>query len=545
MAWQSKDSLLVFAARHGATSQSATARAPFPKTVHAERHVALRCLPDDGRPRDPARVPHSSSWCGRLVVVPCSVLPLAGVGRGRRRGRVRVAAAAGSDAVVHAGAAEAASRRSALQAAGGCAIAATSIGPPAQAKQPQAAADKPRTNEIVDTVDGIRWKRLGGGSLVVSEIGLGTQRWVSADFNAPDEAACHALMDRAILGSGVNLIDTAEQYPIPSDDTHPEGLCEEVIGRWAAKEAGRRRKIVIATKITGGFNVTRDNIGIDCETSLQRLGTDYIDLYQLHWPARYSPQANWGQSLEYKYEAEDLPYLQGASFEEICLAMDKLLRDGKIRSWGLCNDNAFGLTACCEVAKRLRVPGPICAQGDYSLLDRKSEENGLFEASSPINENTGFLAYNALAGGMLTGKYLEVPAAGDIRDRARAAQQARSPRGRHDDADWGPTLYRYRSGPAKAATRAYADLARRQGMSLTEFSLRWCCARRGCTSVLLGTANQRQLEEDLSYFRKGPLPQNVRWEVDRIHMRNRLPIFSSDDVGADWDGVGEIGEPIP
>ena len=160
------------------------------------------------------------------------------------------------------------------------------------------------TNEIVKTVDGIRHKRLGGGDIIVSEIGLGTQRWGGADFNSPDEALCHKLMDRAILNSGVNLIDTAEQYPIPSDRQRPEGDTERIIGTWLKKDAGRRQKVVISSKITGGRNINAKTIQADCEASLQRLGTDYLDVYLLHWPARYSPQSNWGQSLAYNPEIE-------------------------------------------------------------------------------------------------------------------------------------------------------------------------------------------------------------------------------------------------
>ena len=134
------------------------------------------------------------------------------------------------------------------------------------------------TNEIVSVVDGIRHKRLGGTDIIVSEMGLGTQRWGSTDFNAPDTAACHAYMDRAILGSGVNLIDTAEQYPIPSDTFRPEGATEEIIGAWLRKDASRRQKVVIASKITGADNINKRNIIADCEGSLRRLGTDYLDV---------------------------------------------------------------------------------------------------------------------------------------------------------------------------------------------------------------------------------------------------------------------------
>jgi diketogulonate reductase-like aldo/keto reductase len=148
------------------------------------------------------------------------------------------------------------------------------------------------TNEIVRTVNSMRQLRLGNSDIAVSELGLGTQRWCSEDFNAPNEELCHQFLDHAILENGVNLIDTAEQYPIPSSPARcPEGLVESVIGRWLEKGGRERReKVIIATKITGGRNVNKKNIVADCEGSLKRLKTDYIDVYLLHWPARYSPQ---------------------------------------------------------------------------------------------------------------------------------------------------------------------------------------------------------------------------------------------------------------
>eukprot|EP00545_Synedropsis_sp_CCMP1620_P002458 CAMPEP_0119028172 /NCGR_PEP_ID=MMETSP1176-20130426/38444_1 /TAXON_ID=265551 /ORGANISM="Synedropsis recta cf, Strain CCMP1620" /LENGTH=112 /DNA_ID=CAMNT_0006984253 /DNA_START=17 /DNA_END=352 /DNA_ORIENTATION=+ len=111
--------------------------------------------------------------------------------------------------------------------------------------------------------------------------------------------------------------------------------------------------------------------------------------------------------------------------------MEKLIEQGKIRGWGLCNDNAYGLTACTRTAKMLGTTPPCSMQGDFSLIDRKSEENGVAEAASPYNENVGFMSYNALAGGMLTGKYLDTPAAlDDFSNRDRAMESLRSPRGR-------------------------------------------------------------------------------------------------------------------
>jgi len=127
------------------------------------------------------------------------------------------------------------------------------------------------TNETVRIVDGMKHKRLGKGDIIVSELGLGTQRWGSADFNAPDETTCHEFLNYAVLERGVNLIDTAEQYPIPSDRARPEGRTEQIIGNWIAKDPSRRGKVVLATKITGGANVNRRNIVKDLEGSLLRM----------------------------------------------------------------------------------------------------------------------------------------------------------------------------------------------------------------------------------------------------------------------------------
>ncbi|KAL7490636.1 hypothetical protein ACHAWT_000196 [Skeletonema menzelii] len=411
------------------------------------------------------------------------------------------------------------------------------------------------TNEIIKKVNGMNQRRLGGSDIIVSELGLGTQRWVSSDFNAPNKDDIFKFMDYAILDNGVNLIDTAEQYPIPSDGKRAqEGDSELAIGDWmkarGLSKGESRKKVVIATKITGGRNVTPKNIKNDCAGSLKRLGVDYIDVYQLHWPARYSPQSNWGQSLAYNINADKNPYWRGlggpTSFEDLCLAMQELIDEGKIRGWGMCNDNAYGLTGCTRTAKALGVTPPCSLQGDYSLIDRKSEENGVAEAASPYNENVGFMSYNALAGGMLTGKYMNKPAALDNTDRAKIMEALENPRGRMDELGWSQTLYRYRTEAAQEAIVEYSKIAKDAGMSLTELSQRWTRQRSLITTTLVGHSNIDQLKESVNYFTKSqPLPDKVVWDIDRVHMKNRLPIFSSNRVGKDWYGEGEIGETIP
>ncbi len=412
-------------------------------------------------------------------------------------------------------------------------------------------ATKRDTNEVVSVKNGIRQLTLGGSGIIVSEVGLGTQRWVSDDANAPDEAEVFKMMDEAILNSGINLLDTAEQYPIPSSQSKPEGTVETTIGKWLRKGKGRREKVVIASKITGGRNVNKENIRNDCIGSLQRLGTDYLDMYLLHWPARYSPQANWGQSLEYNHAAEPY-YKNNADFTEIVAAMGQLVNEGLIRGYGFANDNCFGLSSAYYTAQALKVPPPIVMQNDYSLINRRIEENALSEAMSAANLNCGFLAYNVLAGGLLTGKYRGRPTTYDNPNFAASMLTRANPRGRHDDTSWGRTLYRYRSGPALQAVDSYAEIAAKNGMTLLELALLFGRGRRAVTSQLLGTSNIDQLKQNLQILRKpsvgtpdGSLPYEVQWQVDRVHMRNRNPIFASDRAGTDWYNEGEIGERIP
>ena len=280
-----------------------------------------------------------------------------------------------------------------------------------------------------------------------------------------------------------------------------------------------RDKVVISTKITGGRNITPRNIQKDCDGSLQRLQTDYIDLYLLHWPQRYSPQSNWGQSLKYNLANDSSPYWRRnggpTTFEELCSSMEDLIQKGKIRGWGLCNDNAYGLTGCTRTAKMLGTTPPCTMEGDFSILDRKSEENGVAEAASPYNENVGFMAYNSLAGGMLTGKYLDIPAALDDPNRDRAISNLQKPRGRMDTRGWGGTLYRYRTEAAQDAIKEYSKLAKANQMSLTELSLRWCRQRELITTTLVGHSNMNQLKESLDYFtKKDPLPEDLMWEIE-------------------------------
>ncbi|KAH8068845.1 oxidoreductase [Aureococcus anophagefferens] len=389
----------------------------------------------------------------------------------------------------------------------------------------------PATNEVVGTVNGIRRKRLGGSDIVVSEVGLGTQRWGGADFNSPDKELCHKLLDRGVLEGGINLIDTAEQYPIPSSRDKPEGATEEIIGSWLAGGKGRRDKVVLASKITGGRNANK-------RTPIRLRGS------------------NWGQSLEYDWDLGQRAVPSAASFREVVGAMGELMKAGKIRGYGACNDNSVGLMGMHAAARELGVPPPCAMENDYSLVNRRVEENGLSEASSPAICNAGFLAYNVLAGGMLTGKYglflgeKTDPPAVDDPDRERATRNNQKPRGRMDTRGWGNTLGRYRTTAARSAMKNYARLADEYGLKggTTELALRFCAGRGAVSSSLVGHTSLAQLDATVAAFKgaaKGPLPAQLRWEIDRVHLQNRLPLFSNDEAQSDWLGEGFIGERLP
>ena len=407
-------------------------------------------------------------------------------------------------------------------------------------------------NDVTRVVGGIRRRRLGGSDMEVSELGLGTQRWGSTDFNGPDEALCFAMLDRAVLSGGVNLVDTAEQYPIPSGRGSPEGRTEVILGKWM-KDRKARDKVVISTKITGGLNVNAATIKRACEGSLKRLDTDHLDLYLLHWPARYTPQSNWGQSLEYdiNFGRRRRPF--EADFEEVVSAMGDLIQEGKIRGYGSCNDNAVGLMGMCAAAKALNVPKPAAFQNDYSLLNRRIEENGLSEACDL--ENVGFMAYNVLAGGVLTGKYGlddnnndNAPAAVDDGIESRAAANFAEPRGRMDTRGWGLTLARYRTPAARRAAKQYFALAKQYKMEPLDLAQRFAAGRDAVTTSLVGHTSLDQLDASIAAFQranKQDLPKQLKWDIDRVHLQNRLPLFALDDAGPDWDNSGFIGERIP
>lgn len=315
-------------------------------------------------------------------------------------------------------------------------------------------------------------RKLGHSDIDVSLICLGTMTW--GEQNTEQEA--FQQLDMAI-DHGVNFIDAAEMYPVPPR-AETQGLTEQYLGNWLAKR-GCRSDLVIASKVAGpgnglsylrnGPRLTRDHIRQACEQSLRRLQTDYIDLYQVHWPDR---STNFFGQLSYAHDPDE----QSTPIEETLAALDELVREGKVRHIGLSNETPWGSMEYFRLSREKDWPRPVSIQNPYNLLNR-SYEVGMAEVSH--REQAGLLAYSPLAFGMLTGKYLDGqrPAKGRL------------------------TLYerfsRYSGGQGEAATRAYAELARELGLSPAQLALAWVNSRAFVTSNIIGATTLPQLEENI------------------------------------------------
>ncbi len=244
----------------------------------------------------------------------------------------------------------------------------------------------------------MKFKKLGNTDLNVSLICLGTMTWGTQ--NSQEEA--FEQMDYS-LDQGVNFFDTAELYSVPpTADSY--GKTEEIIGNWF-KKRGKRKEVILASKVAGpgcewirggGNNFTEKKMGTAIDNSLKRLQTDYIDLYQLHWPER---STNCFGRREFLYRENERAW---NNFEEILTALDKFIKSGKIRYVGISNETPYGLSKYLEISNQKKLPRVMSVQNPYSLVNR-TYEIGMSEIS--IREKCGLLVYYPLAAGALSGKY--------------------------------------------------------------------------------------------------------------------------------------------
>jgi aryl-alcohol dehydrogenase-like predicted oxidoreductase len=340
------------------------------------------------------------------------------------------------------------------------------------------------------------YRQLGSSDLIVSTLCLGTMTF--GEQNSEQDA--HAQLDLAI-SHGVNFIDTAEMYPVaPRAET--QGKTEQYIGSWLKNQ--QRDKLIIASKIAGparGFSwirngprINREHINEAVDASLKRLQTDYIDLYQIHWPDRYVPM--FGAT---SYEVSQVH--ETTAIAEQLQALDDLVKLGKIRHIGLSNETPWGVTEFMRCADQSGLSKIVSIQNAYHLMNR-SFENGLAEVCH--HASIGLLAYSPLAFGHLTGKYLENPHA-------------------HGRLNLFPGFgQRYNKPNVPAASVEYVSIARTSGLIPAQMALAYARTRWFCSSVILGATTLSQLKENL-YSHALTLSPEVIAQIEDIHKRYPNP----------------------
>ncbi len=340
--------------------------------------------------------------------------------------------------------------------------------------------------------------QLGTSDLMVSKVCLGTMTFGEQNT----EADGHSQLDYA-LAHGVNFIDTAEVYPVmPRAET--QGDTERIIGSWL-KKTGKRDEIVLASKIAGPAYMTwirdgknnfdRKNIRLAIEGSLKRLQTDYLDLYQLHWPSRNVPI--FGQQF-FNRDKERPCVAIGETLE----ALAELVDEGKIRYIGVSNESAWGVSEFIYHAQVYGLPRIVSIQNAYHLANR-AFESGLDETC--FREDVSLLAYSPLAFGQLTGKYIENP-------KAHGRLTVFPP-------NWSP---RYMRPRVIEATKRYMQIAQEHGMSATELALAWCYTRNFVASTIIGATTVEQLKTNIDAYAI-KLSDDVVKAVNEVHLEFTNP----------------------
>ncbi len=347
----------------------------------------------------------------------------------------------------------------------------------------------------------MKYNPLGRTGMSVSEICLGTMTWGSQ--NSEQEA--HAQLDYA-FSQGVNFIDTAELYPTTPVSAETYGDTECLIGNWL-KARGNRDKVILASKVAGpgrpyireGTPMSRASILEAVDNSLSRLKTDYIDLYQLHWPNRghYHFRKSWtyDPSRQNRKKVAD-------NLLEILETVGELVQAGKVRALGVSNDTTWGIMRMLQIAKRKNLPRIASVQNEYNLLYRTFD---LDLAELSHHERVGLLAYSPLAAGLLTGKYLDgakpagsrITMNGDLGGRYQPLQEP--------------------------AVQAYVELAKENGLDPAQMALAFCLTRPFMASVIIGATSMEQLKTNIA-AKDLTLSADVINGIRRIHRLYPAPI---------------------
>ena len=337
----------------------------------------------------------------------------------------------------------------------------------------------------------MKYTTLPNTGIKISEICLGSMTW----GNQNTEAEGHAQLDYA-LDQGINFIDTAELYPVPAT-AETQGRTSKIIGTWLSK-TGNRDKVILASKIAGPGDYTAhirtsgfspESLHDAVNKELERLQTDYIDLFQLHWPER---QTNTFGIRDYHHNPND-PWQD--NFREILETLDEIIKSGKIRYVGLSNEKAWGTMRYLEESKTHHLPRMITIQNSYSLLNR-TFEGDLAEVS--LRENIGLLAYSPMAFGVLSGKYI----------KGQDAPNARL--------NLFPRFSRYSGQQATEATKRYLQVAEDHQMTLAQMSLAFVTQQPFVTANIIGATNLDQLKENIDSI-KVEIDRDLMAKINAIH----------------------------
>mgnify|MGYP001158107213 CR=1 FL=1 len=344
----------------------------------------------------------------------------------------------------------------------------------------------------------MKFKKLSKTDIDVSLICLGTMTW--GEQNSQEEA--FAQMNYSVE-AGINFFDTAELYAVPPKaDTYTK--TETMIGNWF-QEKKNRDQIILATKISGpgpswirggGMQYNEQSISKAIEGSLKRLQTDYIDLYQLHWPERTT---NFFSKLGYKHDMKEDEW---NSFESILTVLNKFVDQGKIRHIGLSNETPYGLTKYLNLSETLNLPRVVSVQNPYSLVNR-TYEVGMAEIS--IRDQAGLLAYSPLGFGVLSGKYLN----NQMPEGSRLKL-------------FGSSFPRYQGTRTSKAVEEYSIIAKKHNLSLTQMSLAFVNQQEFVTSNIIGATTIEQLKENIDSINVNLSPQILE-EINSIHNKNPNP----------------------
>lgn len=346
------------------------------------------------------------------------------------------------------------------------------------------------------------YSKLGSSGIEVSRVCLGTMTWGKQNT----EAEGHEQMDYA-LTHGVNFFDTAEMYAVPPDAS-TYGKTEQIIGTWFKKNNTRDR-VVLASKIAGPGNdyvrggknrIDGANVTAAIESSLKRLQTDYIDLYQLHWPNRPFPHFGKNNAGEVDFT---IPKTEKEvdMFLGVLQALDAAKKAGKIRHVGLSNDTPWGVMKYLELAKIHNLPRMTSIQVEFNLLKR-SDDPYLVEAC--VREDVAYLPWSPLGGGQISGKYLD----------------GKRPKGTRWAVDMRPP---FRDTPdANEAIRKYMAIASKHAMDVTEMALKFCDQQNFVTSTIIGATSMEQLKSNINAFDLTLSPEVLK-EIDAVYRQYPLP----------------------